>query len=256
LSGASGVGDGAVNLEGAAIGQGSVATATGAATGGSAIGAGEVAVGGAEALADATLVEGAEVVAPELIAVGPVGWIVLGVIVVGGVIYLATRESEPQKTPGVPGGAPVTDPTAPPPATAPGTDNTPVRDPGRASPAVAPGASSTGPVQACGPLEGKKEHKVYDANGEEITDLDSIEGDVLWEEKSARNATDIPVWINENIDEKFDAYVKARLRIDPFYRNAAIGFRFTRPLKPDFGQAVWDAIEDLRSKHPDVQNRA
>ena len=42
-----------------------------------------------------------------------------------------------------------------------------------------------------GPLEGADNHKVFDAAGNLITDIDLIENDVLWEKKSAENAGDI-----------------------------------------------------------------
>ena len=167
-------------------------------------------------------------------------------------IYLVTRE-EPRQLPGAPGGAPAIEPGTPEPALAPATPGgVPAREPDTVTPASAPGAPSAGPVQASGPLDGAREHDVFDANGDLITDIDHIEGDTLWEEKTATNASDIEAWVAENITEKFDAYLRARERLPSFYVNAVIGFRFIYPLKLDFATAVWNEIERLRSEYPDV----
>src|SRR5208282_1333315 len=86
----------------------------------------------------------------------------------------------------------------------------------------------TGKQAPSGPLEGKQDYGVFDSRGNQITDIDSIEGDTLWEEKSAVNATNPNEWVKENITDKFEAYMKARDRLPGEYKNAKIGFRFTK----------------------------
>jgi hypothetical protein len=181
-----------------------------------------------------------------------VGWIVAAVIVGSIAVYLITRE-EPREAPGAPGGAPVSEPAVKPAAIAPGAPGqAPAVEPESAPPALAPGAPSSGPLQASGPLDGAREHEVFDANGDLITDIDHIEGDTLWEEKTAVNAADIPDFVSKAITEKFDAYLRARARLPAFYANAAIGFRFIYKMKLELATAVWDEIERLRAANPDV----
>ena len=171
-----------------------------------------------------------------------VGWIAAALIVGGIVIYLVTRDP-PRQAPGAPGGTPVSEPGILPAASAPGAGGqAPAQEPGQVTPVAAPGSPSQGPVLASGPLEGAREYGVYDKNGDLITDIDHIENNILWEEKTAVNAPDIAKWVDVNITQKFDAYLRARLRIDPWYANASIGFRFLYPLTIGFATAIWEEI--------------
>jgi hypothetical protein len=268
VTGAAGVGEGTVVAGGTALGEGAVVTGSGVAAGGTVVAEGTIAVGGTTAVAEGTVIAGAvagsevagtsTAVAGAALASNPVGWVILGAIVlvgVGVVVYLVvTADDQPRQAPGAPGGAPVADPGTTTPATAPGTaGGGPMVDPTVQTPAVAPGAGPATPLQASGPLDGKRDENVYDSSGNLITDIDSIEGDTLWEEKSAVSATDIPAWVAEHITEKFEAYLRARAQLPPFYVNAAIGFRFQYAVKIDLATAIWDEIERLRAAHPDVQ---
>ncbi len=112
-----------------------------------------------------------------------------------------------------------------------------------------------------GSLEGKSDFDVYDpATKNRITDIDRVEGNILWEEKSAVNAinrhtgldTTHTEWIPKNVTKKFDSYLKARQHM-PGYEKAEIGFRFTGPsADPAFKKAVEAEIGRLRAQHPDV----
>jgi hypothetical protein len=112
--------------------------------------------------------------------------------------------------------------------------------------------SSPPPAPETGPLEGEKSFDVYRRNGQKITDIDSIEGNVLWEEKSAVNAGDVKAWIRDEITRKVELYLEARQRLPPFYRNAKIGFRFSRVPKEAFWDRVIAEIERLQAQHPDI----
>jgi hypothetical protein len=59
--------------------------------------------------------------------------------------------------------------------------------------------------------------------------------------------------VAEHITGKFEAYLRARARLPAFYKDAGIGFRFENPLKPDFGEAIWNEVDRLRGVHPDVR---
>jgi hypothetical protein len=72
------------------------------------------------------------------------------------------------------------------------------------------------------------------------------------ERKSAENAPDVPAWIEEHITQKGDAYVEARARLPKEYADATIVFRWDRKVVVSFGEAVWDAVEALRTAHPGV----
>ncbi len=108
------------------------------------------------------------------------------------------------------------------------------------------------PAAPFGPLEGERNYDVFDSRGNLITDIDHIEGDTLWEEKSAVNATDPDKWVKENVTEKFDAYMKARDRLPVEYKNAKIGFRFTEVPKSEFFNVVLNEIERLQAAHPGI----
>lgn len=119
-------------------------------------------------------------------------------------------------------------------------------------------AAGTGQgARAVGALEGKTDYIVRDpANpGRTITDIDQIKDGTLWEEKSATDAKDIPLWVSKHIYKKFSSYLDARQYI-PGYQNAPIGFRFTTSgATPAFRSAVETAVEDLRKSNPGVNIR-
>jgi hypothetical protein len=103
-------------------------------------------------------------------------------------------------------------------------------------------------------LEGKRDYIVDDPTdpGRTITDIDRIESDTLWEEKSATSASDIDKWVTKHIDKKFQSYLDARQHM-PGYEQAPIGFRFTEPVTdPEFQSAVEAAVDGLRTSHPNV----
>jgi len=112
-----------------------------------------------------------------------------------------------------------------------------------------------------GKLEGKREYDVRDPKNPErtITDIDSIEGNTLWEEKSATDAINrvkksdcTSQWLEKHIRKKFTAYQEARQHLRG-YENAAIGFRFTKPgVNPDFRSAVEKEVNQLRAENPDI----
>ncbi|WP_433349662.1 hypothetical protein [Micromonospora sp. CA-111912] len=108
-----------------------------------------------------------------------------------------------------------------------------------------------------GCLEGKRDYDVYDPeSGDRITDIDHIEGGVLWEEKSAIFGDES--WLNKHVNRKVDACLRARQNL-PGYENAPIGFRFTNPAKTrasglpwritslDCGEVDQNLIHDWRS---------
>jgi hypothetical protein len=103
-----------------------------------------------------------------------------------------------------------------------------------------------------GPLEGATEHPVHDSKGDLITDIDLIENDTLWEKKSAVNAGDVTKWVEENITQKFEAYLKARQRLPAYYKNAKIGFIFEEVPKDELWGPIMDEIERLQGLHPDT----
>jgi hypothetical protein len=318
------IAEGNVAVAGTALGPGTVATATATATvateatlvTGPALTAGTITVaGGAVAegtliSAEAALVTGTLALAPEAAAVtttgavggallvsNPVGWIVLGVIVVVGVgvaagvaVYLITRPApyealsvEPVKgsmapvrrpppareAPGAPGGSPVGEPAIAPPAIAPAKGGmAPVREPENGAPALAPGAQPVVPIEAAGTkrLEGSFGVPVFGADGKQITDIDEIRDDILWEIKDVYSvralpdpdnpkAIDIATWVAAEIRGKLDAYLEARRRppLAREYANAPIGFKFTSPVKLPLANAIWLEVERLQAEHPDVE---
>jgi uncharacterized protein YukE len=115
----------------------------------------------------------------------------------------------------------------------------------------------TPPAPHGGRLEGQSEIMVNDptVTGRTITDIDRVEGGVLWEEKSATTAQNIDNWVRKHIDRKFRSYLEARQHLEG-YENSPIGFRFTKPgATPDFKAAVQKALDDLRTANPDVDIR-
>ncbi|MEU8804443.1 hypothetical protein [Spirillospora sp. NPDC048819] len=104
-------------------------------------------------------------------------------------------------------------------------------------------------------LEGERDYVVDDpsSRGRTITDIDHIEGGVLWEEKSATIASDTQRWTGKHIDKKFASYLDARQHLAG-YEQAPIGFRFTSSgVDPEFRNAVESAVERLRNAHRDVR---
>ncbi|GAA3710162.1 hypothetical protein GCM10022224_089580 [Nonomuraea antimicrobica] len=100
-------------------------------------------------------------------------------------------------------------------------------------------------------LEGQREVKVKDpTTGKEITDIDHIKDDILWEEKSAVYAINVDKWVKKQIYGKFDKYMEARKHLKD-YEDAPMGFRFDEPpFDPSLRTAIEDAIADLRIKNP------
>lgn len=106
-------------------------------------------------------------------------------------------------------------------------------------------------------LDGKKNYPVVNpTTGKTITDIDLIQGGVLWEEKSAVFAGDIQAWVNRHIKQKFESYMEAR-KLLPGYENAPIGFKFTagKPVDAAFEAAIVKEIDLLRQANPGVQIR-
>jgi hypothetical protein len=112
-----------------------------------------------------------------------------------------------------------------------------------------------------GPLEGRTNVDVYDpVTGRQITDIDLIEGMILWEDKTAINAINrltgvdmTPAWIAKDVTRKFQLYLRARLLLPAHYRDAAIGWRFLRPgVDPTFRAAVEGEASRLRIANPGV----
>ncbi|MFV2099170.1 polymorphic toxin-type HINT domain-containing protein, partial [Micromonospora sp. LOL_014] len=103
-------------------------------------------------------------------------------------------------------------------------------------------------------LEGARDHDVYDPeSGNRITDIDHIDGGVLWEEKSAIFGDES--WMAKHVDKKLGAYIRARQHLGG-YENAPIGFRFTRPgVDPRFRSALQERFARLRQEHPGLDLR-
>jgi hypothetical protein len=118
------------------------------------------------------------------------------------------------------------------------------------------GTGGSGNAPKTGPLEGERGVEVRDpATGNLITDIDSVENGILWEEKSAGFATDATKWVNKHITGKFNSYMKARQQL-PGYENAPIGFRFPgKPADPALEQAITNEVEALRQANPGVDIR-
>lgn len=116
-----------------------------------------------------------------------------------------------------------------------------------------------------GPLEGKTSFLVVEPArpGRNITDIDRIEDNTLWEEKTAVDAKhritgvdETARWVYANITRKFARLLEARRYLPRYYENAEIGFHFKRSgADPDFKTAVETEIETLRAAHPDVTIR-
>ncbi|MFC6009461.1 hypothetical protein [Nocardia lasii] len=103
--------------------------------------------------------------------------------------------------------------------------------------------------------EGDREVQIDNPNdtSKTITDIDEVKNGVLWEEKSATNASDVDKWVAKQVEKKLGSYLEARQYIDG-YEQAPIGLRFTTPgADPEFRSAVEAAVENMRAKNPGVQ---
>jgi hypothetical protein len=101
-------------------------------------------------------------------------------------------------------------------------------------------------------LEGRSTVVHDRRTGDAITDIDLVQGNTLWELKSATWAIDPRLWATKHITDKFEAYLRARPHI-PYYEHAAIGVRFDiKPNDPVFREAVEAAVAQTRAAHPDV----
>lgn len=106
----------------------------------------------------------------------------------------------------------------------------------------------------CGPLDGEREYDVYDpVTKNRITDIDHIDGGVLWEEKSALFGDE--TWLTKQVDGKLTKYLQARKHMEG-YEQAPIGFRFTNPsVDPRFRAALEQRIQKLREENPGLDIR-
>lgn len=106
----------------------------------------------------------------------------------------------------------------------------------------------------CGPLDGEREYDVYDPKtGNRITDIDHIDGGVLWEEKSALFGDE--TWLTKQVDGKLAKYLEARKQMKG-YEQAPIGFRFTNAnVDPRFRTALEQRIQKLRDENPGLDIR-
>ncbi|WP_412539078.1 LamG domain-containing protein [Longispora sp. K20-0274] len=106
-----------------------------------------------------------------------------------------------------------------------------------------------------GVLEGKANYDVVDPKtGNMVTDIDLVEGGVLWEEKSAGWVGDTQTWINKQVIGKFDKYLRAR-QLLAGYEDAPIGLRMEPGVQPDLKVAIEQAVAEYRIAHPGVDIR-
>ncbi|WP_459548329.1 hypothetical protein [Nocardia sp. X0981] len=86
-----------------------------------------------------------------------------------------------------------------------------------------------------------------------ITDIDSVEDGVLWEEKTATNAGNVPKWVEKHVTKKLESYLEAQQYVAG-HESSPIGLRFTEAgADPQFKAAVEKAVDDLRAKHPNAE---
>ena len=91
--------------------------------------------------------------------------------------------------------------------------------------------------------------------GRTITDIDRVQGGVLWEEKTAINAGNINGWVEKHVTKKLRSYIEARPHIAG-YEKAPVGIDFARPgTSPQLRSAVENAINQLRAQNPGVDIR-
>ncbi|MEN9225149.1 MAG: hypothetical protein Q6M54_06740 [Thermostichus sp. DRC_bins_24] len=114
------------------------------------------------------------------------------------------------------------------------------------------------PTEQCdgdGPLEGETDYQVNNPNdpSDTITDIDRIEGGILWEVKTAIFAIDIERWVREKIRNKFYRYLRARQYLS-CYENAPIGFEFqgSTGIDPIFKSMIEAEVQRLRIENPGV----
>ncbi|HEU5158126.1 MAG TPA: hypothetical protein VFU43_14105 [Streptosporangiaceae bacterium] len=108
-----------------------------------------------------------------------------------------------------------------------------------------------------GALEGRADVVVCDPAdpGKTITDIDRVQGGVLWEEKSATWATNIDNWVTGHIRNKFNSYMDARKYL-PGYEHAPIGWGFaTSNVDPELRSAIESEVGRLRQANPDADIR-
>ena len=163
LAGAETVATGEVVAAGTTLGEGAMALAPEAAALATEVAAPAIAAETATILVGTTTVEGTvAVVTTEAVAgaalLTPVGWAIVGVVVVGvaigATIYIVMSLEPPPPASASSSPRPGKGSMAPP-RHAPGAPGgAPVRDPRPAAPAITPGANGSGPVEAPGPVVG------------------------------------------------------------------------------------------------------
>lgn len=91
-----------------------------------------------------------------------------------------------------------------------------------------------------------------------ITDIDRIDGGVLWEEKTATGRVpgmNVDNWVGKHVFKKLDSYIRARPHMQGF-EDAPIGIRFTEPgATPGFKSAVESGVEKWLQSNPGVDVR-
>ncbi|WP_157838434.1 hypothetical protein [Nocardia farcinica] len=100
--------------------------------------------------------------------------------------------------------------------------------------------------------EGDSEIQIDDPNNpaRTITDIDRIEGGILWEEKSATSAADIQKWVDKQVTKKLESYMEAQQYIAG-YEDSPIGIEFTSPgVDPAFKSAVEQAVAEFKANNP------
>ena len=111
-----------------------------------------------------------------------------------------------------------------------------------------------------GSLEGRTEYAFKDpATGQFISDVDRIEGGVLWEDKTAPGAQDAKAWAQSQVYDKLQKYVRGQAVSKELaeYREAPIGLRLDAPIdiEPELRDAVEEVIARFQRENPDVDVR-
>lgn len=110
------------------------------------------------------------------------------------------------------------------------------------------------------PLEGDTNYVVDDPNdwSDTITEIDRVQGRVLWEEKSVTGQHPnmrIEPWVEKHVHKKLDSYVRARGHLER-WEQAPIGLDFTQPgATPAFKKAVEEGVQIWRQNNPGVDVR-
>lgn len=106
--------------------------------------------------------------------------------------------------------------------------------------------------------EGDRNSKIDNPNdlGDTITDIDVIDGGVLWEEKTAVHPNIDPVsWAGKTVGKKLSVYIRARQYIKG-YEKAPIGMWFVKSgTTPELRRQVELRLNEFRALHPDVDIR-